>query len=358
VFVANAWYAAAWAEDVGRKFVPRVILGQPVILYRKGDGAPVALENRCAHRRMALSEGNLIGDDVQCMYHGLMYRPDGACFHVPGQSRVPPGMGVRSYPCAERHALVWLWPGDPARADPARIPRFDWLDDPARGKTGRYMRVAANYQLIVDNLLDLSHLAYVHTKTVGNTAVGEQAAVTTDVYPDDSIRVMRWMVDVPPASTYGQFGAYTTNIDRWQISLWRPPSYFWVDNGSCATGTGRHAREPPRRQDLGLPGVPRDHARDADVDALLLQGHQRVPADRYGVARLGPAGQLGDRRGRRRLRGAAADHRPRPGRSERRDQRRQGPDRRPPDRRPDDCRGEPPRGGRVAKGDVRPAGSV
>jgi vanillate O-demethylase monooxygenase subunit len=187
---------------------------------------------------MPISAGNLVGDDVQCMYHGLMYRPDGACFHVPGQSRVPPGMGVRSYPCAERHSLVWVWPGDPAKADPARIPRFDWLDDPARGKTGRYMKVAANYMLIVDNLLDLSHLAYVHTKTVGNTAVGEQANVTTEVYPDDSIRVMRWMTDVPPSATYGQFGNYDGNIDRWQISLWRPPSFFWIDNGSCATGTG------------------------------------------------------------------------------------------------------------------------
>jgi vanillate O-demethylase monooxygenase subunit len=238
MFVADSWYAAAWADDLGRKLLPRVILNRPFVFYRKADGAPVALEDRCAHRRMPISAGNLVGDDVQCLYHGLMYRPDGACFHVPGQSRVPPGMGVRSYPCVERHQLVWLWPGDPAQADPARIPRFDWLDDPARGKTGRYMKVAANYLLLVDNLLDLSHLAYVHTRTVGNTAVGEQANVTTEVNADDSIRVMRWMTDVPATSTYGQFGKYDGNIDRWQISLWRPPSFFWVDNGSCATGTG------------------------------------------------------------------------------------------------------------------------
>ena len=238
MFVRNSWYVAAWADQVSRELLGRVVLNQPIVLYRKEDGAPVALENRCAHRLMPLSEGNLVGDDVQCPYHGMIYDDTGLCTHVPGQSTVPPTARVRSYPVVERHQCIWIWMGDPARADAAAIPNFEWLDDPQRGKTGDHMTVQANYQLIVDNLLDLSHLAYVHSKTVGNDAVGEMAKVTTDVEDDGSIRVMRWMTDVPPSKTYGQFGDYDSNIDRWQISHWRSPSFFWIDNGSCATGTG------------------------------------------------------------------------------------------------------------------------
>ena len=71
--------------------------------------------------------------------------------------------------------------GDPARADPAAVPDFHWLDDPNWGTKSAYLHVDANWQLIVDNLLDLTHLAFVHeTTTIGNAAIAENAEVKVE----------------------------------------------------------------------------------------------------------------------------------------------------------------------------------
>ena len=143
----------------------RLILGEPVVLYRTGDGAPVALEDRCAHRHLPLSMGKLVGDTLQCLYHGLRFARDGHCVYIPGQEQIPQGAKVRCYPVIERYHWIWIWMGDPALADPAAITDFHWLDDPNWGAKGDYLHVNANWQLVVDNLLDLTHLAFVHDTT-------------------------------------------------------------------------------------------------------------------------------------------------------------------------------------------------
>src|SRR5215469_15818473 len=130
-FLRNCWYVAAQADEVGRAPFGRLLLGEPVVLYRKEDGTAVALEDRCCHRRAPLHKGKLIGDALQCGYHGFTFSADGACIAIPGQPRVPPGVGVRAHPLVERHRYLWLWPGDPAKADPALIPDFRENDDPA-----------------------------------------------------------------------------------------------------------------------------------------------------------------------------------------------------------------------------------
>ena len=162
-FLRNAWYVAAWPEELTRTPLRRVFLSQPVVMYRTEAGAPVALADRCPHRFVPLSLGFLEQDDIVCCYHGLRFAPDGHCTLNPhGDGSVPRAARLRAYPLAERHGAVWIWMGESA-ADPALIPDFSILGDATRFTAVRgVMHVAANYQLITDNLLDLSHVQFLH----------------------------------------------------------------------------------------------------------------------------------------------------------------------------------------------------
>src|SRR5688572_26583055 len=223
MFLRNFWYVAAWAHEVGEQPLARTFLNEAVILFRKQDGTPVALEDRCCHRHVPLSRGTRIGDTIQCWYHGLVFDASGRCIRVPGQDRVPPAARVKAYPVAERHRWVWIWMGDPALADPALIPDFRWLDHPEWGCKGTTYRVRCHYQLIIDNLLDLTHLAFVHATTIGNPAVVEAAEVHARRGHGD-VTVTRWMLDNPPPPTYAKMmNGYSGNVDRWQIIHFQPP---------------------------------------------------------------------------------------------------------------------------------------
>lgn len=204
------------------------------MIFRKEDGTAVALEDRRAHRRRPLTAGRLVGDTLVCGYHGLEYDCSGACTKVPGQI-VPRGTRVTAYPCVERDRFVYVWMGDPRRADPAKIISFASMADPAWSITKVRLGVQANYLLIVDNLLDLSHVAFVHDSTIGNAPVAEAAAVIT-TRRGDAVRITREMIDVPAARTYAEFGRHRGRFDRWQLSEFRPPAYFFINNGSAATG--------------------------------------------------------------------------------------------------------------------------
>jgi phenylpropionate dioxygenase-like ring-hydroxylating dioxygenase large terminal subunit len=235
VYLRNHWYVAAWHDEVGQALLARTILGQSLVLFRTRDGTPFALEDRCAHRRLPLSAGRLVGDMIECRYHGLVYDCSGLCTKVPGQV-VPAGTRVKSYPVVERHKFIYVWMGDPAQADEAKIVSFPRLSDPSWGITKTRLHVKANYLLIIDNLLDLSHVAYVHNSTIGNAPVAEDAEVITE-RSEDTVRITREMINVPAARTYAEFGRHKGNFDRWQVSEFRPPSYFFINNGSAATGT-------------------------------------------------------------------------------------------------------------------------
>src|SRR6202171_2017787 len=171
MFLKNSWYVAAWADELAAgALLGRTILGEPVLLYRGAAGEVAALEARCCHRGLPLHHGNVVGENVQCGYHGLVYNKTGACIKVPGQDRVPRGAKVKTYPVVEQDHIVWIWMGGaPGLADPAAIVRHPWHDDPKWSWTKDRYLVNANYQLINDNLMDLTHVGYVHTKTIGGT---------------------------------------------------------------------------------------------------------------------------------------------------------------------------------------------
>jgi phenylpropionate dioxygenase-like ring-hydroxylating dioxygenase large terminal subunit len=237
MFLKDYWYVAAWSDEVETSPLAVMMLKQPIVVFRQSNGTPVALEDRCIHRRAPLSIGHVVGDDIQCAYHGLVYNAHGHCVKVPGQGEIPANAKVRSYPTVERHGCVWVWMGAPERADASAIPNFRSLDQPGWSMTKRHAHVKCDYRLIIDNLLDLSHLAFVHSSTVGQPEVADIADVRTE-RRENGVRVTRWTLDVPPPRTYLQFGGYTGNIDRWQISEFTPPSYLIIDNGAAAAGTG------------------------------------------------------------------------------------------------------------------------
>ncbi|CAN7217820.1 Rieske 2Fe-2S domain-containing protein [Paraburkholderia sp. SIMBA_054] len=237
MFLRNAWYVAAWDADVTHKLMPVTILGEPVVLYRREDGTPVALEDACPHRKLPLSMGKLIGDQVECGYHGLTFDCEGACVRAPGSPRIPPGAKVRSYPLAERYGLLWIWMGDADEADAATIVQIDEWGDPAWGvNRGDVMTVDCHYLYVTDNLLDPSHVAWVHPSSFGNSAC-EAEPLKTEVAAH-GVTVSRWMRDVDVAPFYAQFVGFEGRCDRKQHYEVRFPSHAIIKAIFTPAGTG------------------------------------------------------------------------------------------------------------------------
>ncbi len=269
MYLRNHWYVAAWSEDVGRAPIARVMLDETVVLYRTEDGRAVALANRCPHRNMPLSEGKLIGDVVRCAYHGLEFGADGVCVHVPGQDEVPGWARVKRFPVAERNRWVFVWMGEADDADDAAVPDYPIrLADPDWLTISGYQVVRCGYRLILDNLLDLSHLAYVHASTTGNAALAEDAVLTTEI-DGDSVRITRRMDDIEPAPAFHRFGDFAGNIDRWQVSRFVAPSYIDINNGADDAGAG--AGGPEQLAGLGKWGFVVYHAMTPESAATTHQ---------------------------------------------------------------------------------------
>jgi vanillate O-demethylase monooxygenase subunit len=161
-FLRNAWYCAAWSREVADKPLGRTLLEEKVVLYRKQDGGLVAIGDVCPHRFAPLHAGPVTGDAIACRYHGLQFGPDGACVHNPHDTRISPAMRVKAYPLVERYGVAWIWMGDAALADDALIPDFSVHVDPGFRTVEGLIYVKGSYQLVCDNLLDLSHTQYLH----------------------------------------------------------------------------------------------------------------------------------------------------------------------------------------------------
>jgi phenylpropionate dioxygenase-like ring-hydroxylating dioxygenase large terminal subunit len=249
VFLRNCWYAAAWSKDLTDKPSARTFLNEKVVLYRTASGRLAALEDRCCHRAAPLSFGEISGEHLCCGYHGLRFDTTGKCVAVPGQSQVPPGAAVRSYPVHERWNVIWIWMGEAALADPARIPELTWLDDSNWTITPGMIEVRAHFQLILDNLLDLTHVSYVHKRTLAGDPREATTPTRTERLPF-GVRVGRWMLDVAPPPLFAKAGNFTENVDRWQFVTWTPPSTVFLDVGCAKAGAG--APQGDRSQGISI----------------------------------------------------------------------------------------------------------
>jgi phenylpropionate dioxygenase-like ring-hydroxylating dioxygenase large terminal subunit len=244
-FLMNCWYVAAWSHELGGEHTPvllaRTILNEPLVLYRGLNGAPVALTDRCPHRLLPLSMGKLKGGLIECGYHGLTFDGAGRCVRAPGQQTIPLGAQVRSFPCIEHLGMVWVWPGEAALAATSKL--FDQLPQWAASQAvpppwglniGPYTLVKSNYQLLTENLVDPAHVAFVHTSTLGTSAMSDIPITTTQI--DDTLLVTRWTLDSPAPPILQRFGKWAGNVDRWQYYWLYPPSIAVVDFGAGLPG--------------------------------------------------------------------------------------------------------------------------
>lgn len=240
MFVKNTWYVAAWDDEIEPgKLLARRLLGEDVVLFRTEDGTVTALEDRCPHRALPLSHGIVQGNTIECGYHGLQFDANGTCVRIPCQDRIPAGAHVRHYPVVEQDHAIWIWMGDHDKADASRIVRHVYHDHPDWfWVKGRY-QIGANYQLINDNLLDLTHVGYVHGSTIGGTPQDHSAAATKVTRTDTGVMVSRWMPNsVPPPSYVAAFRFKTERVDRWMDIEFIAPAVVRIHTGAKDVNTG------------------------------------------------------------------------------------------------------------------------
>lgn len=228
--IRNAWYVAAWDHEVqGETLLERQIIGQSLLFYRTAAGQVVALSNKCCHRHAPLSLGRREGDCVRCMYHGLKYDATGRCVEIPGQQAIPSIVRVRSYPVIEQKRWLWVWMGDAAPSAADTIPDTFSLADPAWRMKPGYLHYAANHHLISDNLLDFSHLSYVHAGTLGGTDQIAEARAKMERLAR-GVRLRREVRNSVPAPNHVRFGA-TGKVDRWWVYDYLLPGILLLESG-------------------------------------------------------------------------------------------------------------------------------
>jgi phenylpropionate dioxygenase-like ring-hydroxylating dioxygenase large terminal subunit len=251
-FLENAWYVAGWSDELSRKPMARRLLDRDIVFFRRGDGAPLAMTDRCPHRFVPLSAGGVIGDEIQCPYHGLKFGADGKCYDARVNAANRERFSLDTFPLVERYGSVWIWMGDPARADPADIPDFSFLDSDTRFVAGRgTTHMQANYLLEIDNLLDLSHLDFVHPTTLSNGAIASGAYRVwqegRSVHSDRTIRntpAPVQFVDMMTLSTDPRWDEAKADgiVDLWLDMHWQAPGALMLDVGVASPNLDRANR--------------------------------------------------------------------------------------------------------------------
>jgi len=244
LYLANAWYAAAFSDELSSTPLLRTLLGEPVAMYRGDSGRAIALHDRCPHRFAPLHKGQVIGEDLRCPYHGLRFNPQGSCVDNPMRdAKIPKAACVRSYPLAERDGIVWLWWGSEP-ADESKIRRWAEFDDGAAyASVQGYIHVRGDYQLVIDNLLDLSHAEFLHPylategfnrRTQYSMEQQGQTVVARNWRPGEPISQLF-------ALAYGEDAP--AHVDHLSVVTWEAPSTIRLDIG--VTRPGRPAQEGP-----------------------------------------------------------------------------------------------------------------
>jgi phenylpropionate dioxygenase-like ring-hydroxylating dioxygenase large terminal subunit len=235
-YLKNIWYMAGWAEEVDDSGLSRMILGRPIYLYRLTDGTPAALLDRCPHRFAPLSRGTREGDVLVCGYHGLRFGSDGQCVHNPFGDKIPAGSAVPVFPVVERHGIIWLWAGDAEKADPAHIPDFSFVPDTDSLRSVRgYTLMRADYQYGTDNLMDLSHIEFVHKGTFAGQGV--IFAGKHNIRQDgETLHSDWWMPNIDPPTVAQGVVPPGGKVDHWLNMRWNAPASMRLDVGACPTG--------------------------------------------------------------------------------------------------------------------------
>ena len=216
MYLRNCWYVAGWSKDFDRVLKAEKFLNENIVIYRKKDGSPAALENACPHRKLPLSKGTLADDNIICAYHGLTFNSEGQCTDSPTQRGMTPRRAVvKSYPVVDRYRLLWIWMGDPKLADPDLIFPIDNFDNPNWGCTdGGVLDIKCNYLWVCDNLLDPSHVAWVHVTSFAGAGTDDEPLEIKKT--DRGVVVSRWINGNMPSPYYADLVKFDGNCDRLQ----------------------------------------------------------------------------------------------------------------------------------------------
>ena len=231
-FLKNAWYVAAHAHELDEGLVSRKICNEPIVMYRTSGGTIAALRDRCPHRFVPLSMGKRVGDTLQCGYHGLSFDATGACASAPNDDdQLKTRICVRAYAAVERYAVIWLWFGVAEDADPALIPTFDFMSDTDHFAVARgYSHIKANYEFLADNLLDLSHVHYLHPQIHDGSDFSQ---FTNKLQVEgDTVWSMLWRHHYAlDEKRQKLMGLYADDVQGQGHSRWNAPGNLLVDTG-------------------------------------------------------------------------------------------------------------------------------
>lgn len=251
-FPLDMWYVAALGKEVQDKPLGRTLLNHSIVFYRTPDGKVSALEDRCCHRNLPLSLGTIDESGIRCGYHGMLYDGTGKCIEIPGQDKIPSRARVSAYPIKEQGALIWIWFGSEGNEEPTcEPPTYDVHNDNRYHYDGDVYHYQAPYQLIHDNLLDLSHLGYVHLRTIGGDAKTHMNAEMTVEAEGDSVKVVRKMPSSTPPPTYTAAYPFKGKVDRWQEIVFHP-SHLEIWTGAVDENT--ESLDDPERGGFHLKG--------------------------------------------------------------------------------------------------------
>jgi phenylpropionate dioxygenase-like ring-hydroxylating dioxygenase large terminal subunit len=239
MYVKNAWYVAAWSHEVAEQPAARTICEMPVVIFRDQDGVAVALADRCAHRGFPLSVGRVVGNTIECGYHGFQYDCAGTCVRIPGKETIPSRAKVHGYPVVEKDGWIWIWTGNIELVDETLLPDTHWMNDPLWAAVTHSYRFECNHNLIHDNLLDLTHEQFIHGTTVGDDYIVEHL-ITVEVV-GSTVTVDRLMPGVVAPPLYASTMTLTGLHDRFHTTEFRLPSHHTLHSG--ITGVGRPREE-------------------------------------------------------------------------------------------------------------------
>ena len=249
MFLKNTWYVACTPDEIENKPLGRKVCGEKIVFFRGPDGKVAAVEDFCPHRGAPLSLGFMREGQLVCGYHGLTMGTDGKCASMPGQ-RVGGIPAIRTFPVHERYGFIWVWTGDPALADPAKLHHLEWAESPDWTYGGGMYHINCDYRLMIDNLMDLTHETYVHASSIGQAEIEESAPKTRT--EGETVTTSRFMENVMPppfwaAALRGNGLAGDVLCDRWQICRFTPPSHVLIEVGVAHAGKGGYDAAPEHK---------------------------------------------------------------------------------------------------------------
>jgi vanillate O-demethylase monooxygenase subunit len=232
----NAWYPIAWQSEIDdKKLLARSIANTPLVLFRDEQGRVTALEDICPHRAAPLSMGKLENCTLRCPYHGLRFNAEGECVENP-QGNISKRAKVSRFSTTEKYAAVWVWMGDETKADPGLIPEFNFMNEDEFYIGKGYMKMGAHYELESDNILDLSHIEFLHP-IFSSPAVS--AAPSRHEEKGETVwsrRMIENDTDVPQFLKNAFQLAHANSIDRWLNVRWNPPALMALWSGAVESG--------------------------------------------------------------------------------------------------------------------------